>query len=153
MSQPLFVRRAGLKTGPHPWRELKTMIRRVELSRIHEVSVDGKTWVYATEYPQLFDPNAEEEDVQLATEGAPGDSGRKPPSSSKDSDSGPSPSRDSPWWYEANGEPAGPVSLDTLRGMLSDGSFSMDDRVWTKGMDDWEPPRSIPGFGDGSGTD
>ena len=153
MSKPLFVRRAGLVTAKLPWNTLKTMIRRDELSRIHQVSEDCKTWVTAGYYPGLFDivgdgqggmgprcpTNPEEED---------------PPPDSKDGSgkSGPKATPVLSWWYEEDGKEKGPVSLETLRGMLSDGSFPMDDLVWTKGMKDWAPARSIPELGDGPGS-
>lgn len=157
MPQELFVRRAGLATGPHPWKELKTMIRRGELSRIHEVALDGKTWVYATEYPQLFDPNAAEEDLQTVIDDPPEDPvviepKPEPEPQAKKPVSLPESSPDSPWWYEANNEPAGPVSLETLRKLIADGLINMNTRVWTKGMADWVPAGSLPGFGAAPGS-
>jgi hypothetical protein len=153
MSQTLFVRRAGLETGPHPLKELKTMIRRGELSRIHEVSLDGKTWVYATEYPQLFDPKAKEEDLTPVIDDPPEDPVvAEPEPPAKDPVSLPHSSSNSPWWYEADNEPAGPVSLETLRDMIFTEVINMEDRVWTKGMADWEPARGIPALGDAPGS-
>ena len=146
MPQSLFVRRVGLVTGPHTCEVLKTMIRRGELSRIHEVSVDAATWVYATEYPQLFDPHAEKKDLDMAIDGLFDSEPQSEPQSKPCPEPPSEPSADSPWWYEANDEPAGPVSLENLRDLIYAGSINMNDRVWTQGMNDWRPLGDLPGF-------
>lgn len=43
------------------------------------------------------------------------------------------------WFYEEAGEPAGPVSAQSLRALLQSGSIDRATLVWREGMPDWAP--------------
>ena len=45
MHGPLYIRVLGRVKGPFEWEKLRILVKRGQLSRIHEVSVDGQAWV------------------------------------------------------------------------------------------------------------
>lgn len=47
------------------------------------------------------------------------------------------------WFYAQHNQQQGPVSIETLRGMLAGGTLSPQDLVWTQGMPDWLPASEI----------
>jgi hypothetical protein len=47
------------------------------------------------------------------------------------------------WYYTANGEQAGPVTLEALQQMARDGRLQQSDFVWTSHMAGWEPASSV----------
>ena len=51
---PWFVRFAGRRTGPFDAERLRTLARRGALTRMHALSVDGKSWKPATEVRAVF---------------------------------------------------------------------------------------------------
>ncbi|HYW07611.1 MAG TPA: RDD family protein [Longimicrobium sp.] len=48
------------------------------------------------------------------------------------------------WYYVANGERVGPVSLDEIRALVVEGALADDALVWTPGMGDWATVNQIP---------
>ena len=48
------------------------------------------------------------------------------------------------WYYARNNQQLGPVTLDALRGMVASGEIGGTDLVWTQGMAQWLPARSVP---------
>lgn len=54
---PWFVRFAGRRTGPFDAERLRTLARRGALTRMHALSVDGKSWMPATEIRAVFNAN------------------------------------------------------------------------------------------------
>src|SRR5688572_5976879 len=51
------------------------------------------------------------------------------------------------WYYAQNNQQLGPVSLEALRGMVASGQVGAADLVWTQGMAQWQPARSVPEVG------
>ena len=47
------------------------------------------------------------------------------------------------WWYENDGEAAGPVTFDALRKRILSGDINADTLVWTDGMHEWALASSI----------
>ena len=59
----------------------------------------------------------------------------------------------SPTWYYVQGnERLGPLAFEELRGIAVSGRLGPDDLVWTDGMADWQPARSVEGLFGRSGT-
>jgi hypothetical protein len=151
MNGPLYIRVLGRIKGPFEWDKLRALVKRGQLSRIHEVSVDNQTWVKATEYPDLFqadpyelepstaaDPVYIEPDPQPAAEPVAGEPepgyAVAPPQESSD------------WYYELNGNPTGPITFAAMQQMVASGEIPAQNRVWKEGMDDWAPAETIPGI-------
>jgi hypothetical protein len=51
---------------------------------------------------------------------------------------------DDTWYYAQNNQQLGPVTLDALRQMVAGGQVGPADLVWTQGMAQWLPARSVP---------
>jgi len=47
------------------------------------------------------------------------------------------------WFYSQSGQQRGPVSLDELRVMLSNGQVLWSEMVWSAGMANWSPASSV----------
>ena len=54
---------------------------------------------------------------------------------------------DATWYYAQNNQQLGPVTLDALRAMVASGQVGAGDLVWTAGMTQWLPARSVPEVG------
>jgi Flp pilus assembly pilin Flp len=48
------------------------------------------------------------------------------------------------WWYEQSGQQAGPVTTQTIHGLLVSGALSPANRVWRNGLADWMPIQHVP---------
>jgi uncharacterized RDD family membrane protein YckC len=54
---------------------------------------------------------------------------------------------DDNWYYAQNNQQLGPVTLAALRSMVANGQVGAGDLVWTQGMAQWLPARSVPEIG------
>ena len=54
MDSQLYLRVRGRVLGPYDQDKLQSLVRRGQLSRMHEVSTDGTHWVRASTYAELF---------------------------------------------------------------------------------------------------
>jgi len=48
------------------------------------------------------------------------------------------------WWYERDGQQAGPVALAALLELARSGQLAPEARVWRAGMAGWQPAREVP---------
>jgi uncharacterized RDD family membrane protein YckC len=51
------------------------------------------------------------------------------------------------WFYAQQGRQLGPVTLESLGGMLRDGRIAPSDLVWRQGMGNWVEARGVPELG------
>ena len=70
----LYIRVRGRVLGPYDQERLQQMVRRGQLSRMHEISTDGTHWVRAATYSELFvgEPVKLPEAARRAAAGRPG---------------------------------------------------------------------------------
>ena len=54
MDTALYMRIRGRVLGPYDQEKLQGLARRGQLSRMHELSTDGVSWVRASNFPELF---------------------------------------------------------------------------------------------------
>ena len=47
------------------------------------------------------------------------------------------------WYYQRDGQRAGPVTIDQLKQMLRSGQIPRDELVWGAGMADWLPASQV----------
>jgi hypothetical protein len=52
----------------------------------------------------------------------------------------------SEWHYAKGGQKHGPLSFEEIRRLAGSGELAPDDLVWTDGMDQWAPARSVQGL-------
>ena len=151
MHGPLYIRVLGRVKGPFEWDKLRVLVKRGQLSRIHEVSVNGQDWVKATEYPELFQtaPTEIQQPNAAPLEPAPPEAVEEEPNVPKVS-----PLQDSyrmepiapsaeEWFYDQNGSPMGPVSFSVLQQLVATGQIFAHGRVWKEGMPDWAAAETI----------
>ena len=147
MEDQLYVRIRGRVQGPYELDKLRALVRRGQLSRMHQVSPDGTNWRQASEYAELF--------ASPAVEAAPPRS--ETPSTTESAAAGlelepPSPESQASWYYAHNNVQSGPVTFERLTAMAQAGAVHGEDLVWTEGMGDWMPAQSVRGLFSAPGT-
>lgn len=133
----VFVRFRGRTIGPFTPDKIKEMVRRGQVTRMHELSGDGLSWMKADTFGNFF-PRA-------ASQGAAGDiaatAGDVPPGGSAN-DGGRTATNDNAtaqWYAHVNDEKQGPVSLDQMRLYAEAKILKKDSLVWKAGMPSWKP--------------
>ncbi len=135
MDTQLYVRIRGRVLGPFDQEKLQSLVRRGQLSRMHELSPDATNWVQASTYPELFVSESHISSVitqQVSSQ----------TTETVHVDAHQITARR--WWYRLNATEFGPVEQSTLQQMLVSGKLGPDDYVWAEGMSQWLPVRQIP---------
>jgi len=154
----LYLRVRGRVLGPYDQDKLQSLVRRGQLSRMHEVSTDGTHWVRASTYAELFvgapvklvapemlvasPPPAQQPildlSVPLAEEAGPQAS--PPPKAVVAVAAGRG------WYYEHHGAQQGPVEETFLRQMLLTRQLDSNALVWNDSMPQWIAASQVPGL-------
>jgi hypothetical protein len=158
MEQLLYIRVRGKVQGPFSPEKLQAMARRGQFSRLHEVSEDGKKWVRASTYPDLFVASASGPPQRVVAP-APGRQASSPAVRTAEAysvrlpdelpsakDPPPASPREQSWYYAAGSTQQGPVGFAMLQTLASSGQIAPDDLVWSDGMLDWTPAWKVPGL-------
>jgi hypothetical protein len=146
----LFVRIKGRVQGPFDLETLQGMVKRGQLSRIHQVSEDGEVWKKATDYAELFKTQGRNSyGVQVEQSPREGQSVQKQDPVTEPAAPHVSPSE---WHIEENGQPKGPYTFIELQKMLRTGAIQPSNYVWRDGMADWVPAEAVNGLVDSVGT-
>ena len=145
------MRVRGRVLGPYEPEKLQAMVRRGQLSRMHDLSTDGISWVRASNFPELFVTNVELPAIQseaaanaVNQKGAEAVAAEVRTSADSIAAASPSSSADAKWYYSRGGAQLGPVDQSTLRMMAVSGQLSPEDLVWSEGMGNWQPATSVP---------
>lgn len=146
----VFIRFRGRTIGPLTPDKVKDMVRRGQVTRMHELSGDGLSWTKADEFGNFF-PRA------APTGSMSGDMAASasmvPPGSDgggmDDGAGGAAPvaneNATAQWYAHVNGEKQGPVSMDQIRLFAEAKILKKDSLVWKSGMDAWKPAaQAIP---------
>jgi hypothetical protein len=146
----LYVRLRGTVIGPLDPERLRNMARRGQLSRLHEVSTDGVTWVRAGNYPEIFTSElvVTEQLPPAALAPQPAPAPAAPPVvqdlPSAQAEQPIRPAHPGPkWYYQKDGREVGPVSESVVRQMLASGELTPESFVWHEGMLAWMPAREM----------
>lgn len=158
MDTQLYLRVRGRVLGPYDQEKLQSLVRRGQLSRMHEVSTDGAHWVRASTYAELFvgapvklvapempvaaPPPAQEPagdlPIPLAEEPAAQAQASPQPAAPAAASRG--------WYYENLGAQHGPVDEPVLRQMLAAGQLDFATRVWNDSMPQWAAASQVLGL-------
>lgn len=147
MSKTYYVKARGRVAGPFPVERLRAMAQQGQLSRIHDVSADGKKWNKASHFPELFKAEAQAEGSNSNASRGSSDksnangsvaSGKKRRRTSEKGNVIPPVSDEGGWHYGINGQSAGPVSESVIVDLIRKGKLSANDRVWKATFDDWK---------------
>jgi len=130
-----YIRIQGRVNGPYDLQHLRGLVQRGRLSRVHEVSPDGKAWSSAATLTELFE------------------SRRRPAAAVDD---GPVLPGDAfvatvveDWYFTLDGTQQGPISAADLRQRLASRQIPVDTPVWRAGLPEWLPARQVPELGGG----
>ena len=141
MSDQFYVRIRGRVQGPYDADKLRSLVRRGQLSRMHEVSVDKKTWKQAADFPDLFTS------PEVAVAATVSEPDRKTAHQADGELELEQPVQDSTEWYYAKDQDQhGPVSFEQLRTLVQAGTVGGEDFVWEQRMKEWAPAKTIPGL-------
>ena len=158
MDTQLYLRVRGRVLGPYDQEKLQSLVRRGQLSRMHEVSTDGAQWVRASTYSELFagapvklatpemqipaPPPAQQPASDLSIPFAE-DAVLQTPASPK---TAPSAATGWGWYYKDLGAEHGPVDESVLRQKLVSGQLGSETLVWNDSMTQWTAASQTPGL-------
>lgn len=139
MEEQFYVRIRGRVQGPYDTAKLQSLVKRGQLSRMHEVSTDRSLWRQAADFPELFtSPTVAAATTTVATKenyrAAEGDLEVETTHTTSSGE----------WFYALNQEQKGPVSFEQLKGLLQAGVLSGSSLVWKDGMAEWLSAEMVP---------
>jgi len=164
MDTQLYLRVRGRVLGPYDQEKLQLLVRRGQLSRMHEVSTDGTHWVRASTYAELFvgaplklvapemsvaaPPPAQLPTNDLTMIPFAEEAVAQSPASVAVSSPRPTASAAASrgWYYENRGAEHGPVDESVLRQMLVVGQLDSNSLVWNDSMPQWAAVSQVPGL-------
>lgn len=126
-SDKVYLRFRGRTLGPFASSKAAEMLQRGQITRLHEVSADGSSWIRAEEYYKSFFNRAAataapEKELKIVEE--------KPKVEEE-------PSGEQWFAYFAN-QKQGPMSLVVLQQHVLSGNVNRDTLVWRAGLADWQ---------------
>jgi GYF domain 2 len=124
-----YTRIRGKVHGPFEVEKLKKLYERGQFGRASEISVDRRAWQSASALIDTFEPVDDPEESASASPDLAG----KPPKAST------SIKEEKEWFYLVNKVRNGPVSLEELVRLVSQGTLKQNDEVWREGMTEFRP--------------
>lgn len=140
MSDLYYVRIRGSVVGPFRAEQVRELVERGKISRLHELSADRQTWRPLPDFPELAGTRAPS--AGLPGGGASGGAGA--PGTPEAQSGEPPPVTKQLWYYDDGGQPAGPVDDAGIAALVASGRVTPNTLVWTGGMKTWEPLRQTP---------
>lgn len=148
----IYVRFKGKTLGPLSLQKARDLVRRGQITRMHELSTDGVSWMRGEEFGSLFQssrPTVAERETLVAGSEIP--SGVVSESRGTGPD-GPNPQRPEPtdskrvetvepsvqWYAHIDGENRGPLDKRAVQSAIEEGKITGDTLVWRAGFDDWK---------------
>jgi TM2 domain-containing membrane protein YozV len=147
MADTYYVRIKGKTVGPYTLDLMRQLARKAQIGRSYEISLDGVSWVAASNYPEIF------ELPQPAATGFGGGAGMAiepslpgygeqlpgmPPGSQASA-------RLPMWHYTMSGQQQpSPIDQQSLVNLIASGQVRADDNVWCETMSGWLPVSQVP---------
>ncbi|MFG0262327.1 MAG: DUF4339 domain-containing protein [Novipirellula sp. JB048] len=147
----IYVRFKGKTLGPLTETKVRDLVRRGQITRMHELSSDGLTWQRAEAFGDIFRKRDQGTPQAVAPVSATTSSAAAQDTSTplaaaapvSTATSAPIPGQmpeDGVQWYaHVNGDNQGPINSQTLVQWISSGDVHRDTLVWRAGYDDWRP--------------
>lgn len=132
----LYIRFKGKVLGPLTSQKVQELARRGQITRMHELSPDGISWIRAGDYGNLFsvDKSPGTATANVATPEV--DSNQSSPAPSRPIES---PDSSVQWYAHINGENRGPLTNAALMDEVNSGQVTTETLVWQAGFDSWRP--------------
>jgi len=128
-----YVRFRGRTLGPFDAGKVRELIKRGQVTRMHELSPDGVSWQQAEVFSELFPAAAQPEQAfEPLTQSVPNQAGAA-------TEPEPEPTQTADWYAHLNNENKGPVTKDQIGQWIAAGAITQETLVWQEGREDWEP--------------
>lgn len=122
LEERYYVRFKGRVLGPMSKDKTIELIRRGQISRMHELSPDGLAWRPAEEFTELFPKKVEP--APQATQ-------------QSKAETAPVAQPVEQWYAHIDGQNVGPVDEENLRMLAVSGRLHADSLIWKNGMPEW----------------
>jgi hypothetical protein len=179
--EQIYVRFKGKVLGPLTLQKVQELARRGQITRMHDLSSDGISWLKAEEFGDVFATSrgpatgspAGVKGTLLPPSGAPlsavassevGGSSEPhfgtaltPQKSALLPRPGESPDESIQWYVHLNNKNQGPLNTSSLTNAVKSGQVTRETLIWRAGFDDWKPaaqgyPELFASVGDKPGT-
>ncbi len=121
MEDRYYIRFKGRVLGPMSGEKTKELVRRGQITRVHELSPDGIEWRKAEEFEEFYPKKAI---IQATTELVTEQKRSQPAESAE-------------WYVHMDGQNHGPVEESNIRMWISSGRVTTESLVWKEGMPEW----------------
>lgn len=120
MDERYYIRFKGRVLGPMSKDKTVELIRRGQISRMHELSPDGLTWRPAEDFAELFPQKVESAHIVHSNQAD------VPVAQQADQ-----------WYAHIDGQNIGPIDEENLRLLAASGRLLHSTLVWKNGMQEW----------------
>ena len=127
-SDRIFLRFRGRTLGPFTSSKAAEMLQRGQITRLHEVSADGASWIRAEDYYKSYFSRAT---VTEASDNEAKKIEEKPKVEEEPANE--------QWYAHFANQKQGPMSMVVLQQHVLSGSVNRDTLVWRPGLADWQP--------------
>jgi len=131
-TRKVYVRFRGRTSGPFSEDEIKNMVNRGQVSRLHALSTDRVHWQRAGNLQKLY-ANAAPSDSDNEDLIAPSPQIQETQAETTTS-----------WYYAIDGREVGPVKEHQVKRLIERGALKRQDLVWSDGMEEWSPISETP---------
>lgn len=134
----VYVRFKGKTLGPLTTEKVQGLIKRGQITRMHELSSDGLDWTRAEDFGSFF--------AQRSSQSTSQETPRASTSTAQDTETPRNHSQPRPgerpqdgieWYAHVNNQSQGPMTTDALYGLIDNGTVNAKTLVWRSGFDDW----------------
>ncbi len=141
----IYVRFRGRSVGPLTSQKIQDMVRRGQITRLHELSGDGSTWTRADEFREFFATMRAEITKNLGplstTAPHPATAAAMEPAVGSFLNPQPAAEPKVEWYAHIDDEHQGPMTLDVMRQWKESGRVQGNTLVWRTGLDTWLPAK------------
>jgi|GEM_PF-1373249 len=141
----VYIRFKGKTLGPLTLQKVQDLARRGQITRMHDLSPDGISWVKAEEFGGVFQSSRSPAGADsAATAVASDDTYTLTDNSSRGTNHatprpGDVPDQGVEWYAHIGGENRGPMNTSAIQAAIANGQVQKDTLVWRAGFDEWRP--------------
>lgn len=141
----IFIRFKGKTLGPLTSTKVQELVRRGQITRMHELSSDALSWTRAEEFGDFFRPTRS---ATASPQGGAANATRTTDSASYDQLEMAPVSRPRPgeaavdnveWFAHIGGANRGPMTTIAMNAKIQSSEIERDTLVWRSGFDEWMP--------------
>lgn len=141
----VYVRFKGKTLGPLTLQKVQDLAKRGQITRMHDLSSDGMSWVKAEEFGGVF-PSQRTAAATHAANGAAlaetitlSDAAPVETNNAATMRPGESPDSNVEWYAHIGNENRGPMTMQAMQTTFNSGKITRETLVWRAGFDEWKP--------------